>query len=136
MFPALRDIKRKARRDLHEAMRIPVVYLRTRTSKPIIIHVRLHNNFEQVGSLAGGRVFPAQMENLNPQVIFDLNEIPEPEDGATLSFDRGEAYVVDHTLQPDGSYMHAYVTRLLADRTVGLPILDDDGRKIVYPGEA
>jgi hypothetical protein len=131
----LRKIKRFARRDLHAQMQVPAVYLATRSAQPVIVHVRLHNKFDRAGDVKGARMYPGEIENISPKIIFDLSEIT-PVTGAVVSFEPGEAYNVDHLLPNDDTYQTASVTRLLeGPRSAGLPVPSEDGQSVILAGD-
>ncbi len=132
-----RDIKRAARRDLHQAAQIPAYYYRTATvTTPLLIHVRLHSAFGRIGNVAGARIYPAEMEDDTPKVRFDLTEVPvdsegalqsgpiAPERGAIVSFEAGEAYRIDHMLPVDDQFQTGEVTRLTAAEAADLLVPD------------
>lgn len=117
-------------------MAIPVVYLRTLSAAPVLLRVRLHNRWDRMGDVKGSRLYPAEMENLAPRAVFDLDAIPTAQitKGAILSFEQGEAYTIDHTLPPDDRFQHVQIAPMINGAANGLPYPSEDGDQIVYPG--
>lgn len=132
MLTPIRTVKRQARRDLHSIMQIPAVYLASRAATATLVHVRLHNIFNQIGDVKGARLYPADVENISPKIIFDLLE-QKPAVGALVCMADGEVYSIDHTVPADDQFQTAYVTQLFSDRAANLPYPSDDGLSIVTP---
>jgi hypothetical protein len=99
-------------------MQIPAFYLRTADTAPVLVHVRLHKHFGQVGDIKGARIYPADMENENPRIVFDLVEIALISRNAIVSFSATEAYQVDHLIPPDDEFQTAFVMPILASSLI------------------
>jgi hypothetical protein len=121
---AFRDIKRTARRDLHRLAQVPAYYLLSADAEPTLCHVRLHLTFGTVGDIKGARMYPAEMVNDSPKIVFNLVEFPRPSKGGIISIEAGEAYQIDHMSPVDDEFQTADVKRLTAALCVGLPVPD------------
>ena len=124
---SLRTLKRRARRDLHNAMLVPALYLLGdepwMTQK--LIHVRLHSKFDAVGDLQGTNFNYATRQEVTPKIRFDLTEI-DPVNGAIISIEAGEAYRVDNVQPPDDQFVTAEAIRLSEKQATGLPVPEID----------
>jgi hypothetical protein len=123
-----RELRRQARRDLHEELEVPSFYLRTLTSDPstaTLAHVRLWAAFGgKIGDVRGSRIYPAEYQNEVDKIRFDMCEITRLENGGIVSITAGEAYRIDNILAPDDEFQTAEVTRLAACDAAGLPVPD------------
>ena len=126
---SFRDIKRQARRSLHEAMRVPAFYIERTDAEPVLIHVRVHTKFEEVGEISERDVGNAARHERVPSLIFMIDELQEKGIGwrkmprtAIISVEPNEAYRIDNTLPPDDITITAHVTILPLHETVGLPV--------------
>jgi hypothetical protein len=120
-----RDQKRRARRDLHETLQVPVLYLRSLASDhatAVPLTVRLWQAWGQIGDVKGSRIYPGEMQNEKDRIRFNMNEISRIETGAIVSVEPGEAYRVDNTLPLDDEFQTAEVTRLSAADAQDLPV--------------
>lgn len=100
---SFRDLKKKARADLHERMKVPAFYYATGNiaQAPVLIHVRVHTklNREQ-GDLKGTSFSYAEVEEHIPALLFWLDEC-KPKAKAVVMISADEGYRVDHLRQPD-----------------------------------
>lgn len=105
-------------------MQITALYIRASGVQPVTVHVRLHNHWGQVGDIRGSRTYPAEAENLNPKMIFDLSEITTAAlvPGGIVSVEAGEAYKVDHVMPADDEFQTVAVVKLPASQAAGLPL--------------
>lgn len=131
----LRDIKRQARRDLHEHMLVPALYLVPAAApgtyeEPVNVTVRLHIKFDALGDMKGTNFHYAERQEVTPKIIFMRDQIDKPARHAVISVELGEAYRVDNILPPDDITVAAEVLRLSAAEAAGLP-LPDEGSHIV-----
>jgi hypothetical protein len=124
-----RDIKRRARRDLHEAMKVPVLYLESRDATPIPTYARIHTKFEEVGEVSERDVGNAARHERIPSLIFMIEELQAAGIGwrkmprtAIISVEPNEAYQIDNTMPPDDITITAHVTVLPLHKTVDLPV--------------
>ena len=106
---AFRDIKNKARRHLHDHMKVPAVYYRTSTATPVLIHVRTHSIREKVGDQSGTSLAFAERHEVVTSVVFDRSEIDDPKRNALVIISKEEGYIVDNLLHPDGITVTAEV---------------------------
>lgn len=121
---SLRAIKAQARRDLHEAMRVPALYLPEWPGDPadaIPCHVRVHTRFEALGDMVGTSLGYAETRETTPKLIFWREEV-EPVGGSVVSVEIGEAYRVSTVDPKDGLTITAFVAPLSAAESVGLPV--------------
>lgn len=123
---ALREIKARARADLHEAMRVGALYYGANSEDPVPCFVRVHSKFAALGDVKGTSFSYAETREEVPQLIFWHSEV-DPEPQGVVSIGPDEAYRVGTSDPPYGDTTTAYVTRLtLAEITrLGLS----------YPGE-
>lgn len=123
---SIREIGRKARRDLHRAMRVPALFIQSTGAEPVLVHVRLHTKFDPLKVSSGGPSGLAVMQDIQPKIIFERAELA----GLSLSLRRNaivtvepdEGYRVDNTLVPDDIMVAAVVTPLSAAEMSGLPV--------------
>ena len=111
----LRDIKRRARGDLHREMSVPSLYFVTPSATPVSCDVRvwLKSENQTSGDLQGFQ--GAERADPEDRVRFNLADFPpsrQPRRGAVVSVEPGEAYRVDHLYPVDGTFQTARVTRL------------------------
>lgn len=120
---SFRDIKRDARRVVHENMRVPALYIADPTKPHLTVPcmVRVHTRFGALGGMAGTNFHAAERHEALPQIIFWRDELPTPVRGALVSVEPGEAYRVDHVMPPDDQTITATVVILKASDTTALP---------------
>ncbi len=116
-------MKRRARRDLHNALQVPALYLLGDGPwpSPTLIHIRLHTKFVDLGDLQGTHFHYATRQEVTPTIVFQRSEI-EPQSGAIISIEPGEAYRVDNVKPPDDEFVVAEVIRLSERQAAGLPV--------------
>ncbi len=119
---SFRDIKRKARRDLHERMRVAALYIESPDAEPRPVTVRIHTKFDTLGDQKGTNFNSAEREDVIPRILFWREEVPSPKRLAIVSVASGEAYSVDAVLPPDDLTISAHVVQLHASEMVGLPL--------------
>lgn len=119
---SFRDIKRKARRDLHRELQVPALYIADIGGPAVLVHVRPHTKFNALGDLQGTNFNYAEREEPQPRIIFMRDEVMAPKRGAIISVEPGEAYRVDHTQPADDISITAYVIQLTEKEAVGLPV--------------
>jgi len=116
-----RDIVNKARRDLHEHMKVPALYLANASAAPLPVDVRDHTKFVITGQEAGNSA-SAEMSDSTPRILFFIDQLANARHGAIFSFAPGEAYRVERTTPPNGITRFAEVTQLSAAEAAGLPV--------------
>lgn len=117
---SFRDIKKSARRQLHEKMKVPALYIAP-DEDPLAVHVRPHSRWLALGEVAGTSFDYAEKQEIVPQIVFDRLEVNQPVRNAIVSVSSEEAYAVDHALPPDGEWVIAKCRILTAAQRVGLP---------------
>lgn len=112
----IRDIKRKARRDLHKAMSVPSLYV-WKANEPKLLHVRDHTKFD-VNRIEGARgtgQLVGQQEAV-PSIVFMRDEIAAQAvtllKGGVISIERGEAYRLDNAEPPDDITVRWFVSQI------------------------
>lgn len=129
---AFRDIKRRARRALHDTLKVPALYFRDDEDgnildTPTLVHVRVHTKWEKAGDMAGTNLSYAEVQEINPRIIFMVDQVAAPARNAIVSIAVGEAYRLDNVLPPDDITVTAEATRMPVSQTIGLPVPPDSG---------
>ena len=123
---SIRDIRNKARGDLHQRMRIPAFYIYPADAEPELIHVRVHTKFDPMEAFAGGPSGLATMQDMQPKIIFERAELAltglELKRTGYITIEAGEGYSLDNAMPPDGITVAWNASRLSASELVGLPI--------------
>jgi hypothetical protein len=119
----LRDIKRRARGDLHREMSVPALYIPAPNATPVPCTVRVWRKREdpETGNLPLLQG-TAQMVVSEDRLRFDLAEVARPRDGSIVSVEAGEAYRVEFRYPADLGYQTARVVPLSAAEATGLPV--------------
>lgn len=107
------DIKRPARRALHDTFKVPALYLAAPTGTPVSVGVRVHTKFAPQGSLNGAGPGWAERQDTQPKLIFQRSEM-QPAQGAFVSVALGEAYQISSVLPPDDEFVPAAVVIMTA----------------------
>lgn len=124
----LRDIKRKARRDLHREMGVSALYIAAPGDAGVPISVRVHTKFDALGLKDAENGLAVRRES-KPKLIFMRDELAEK--GITLkrlavvSVEPGEAYRLDNADAPDDITITFFVTVLTANEAAGLPVPEE-----------
>ncbi len=118
---SIRDLQRKARRELHDAMSVPALYL-VEGEVPVPCTVRVHYRFDTAGDMAGTNLSYAEIQEIDPKIVFLREQVYLPARDAIVSIEPGEAWRVDNVQQPDDITIKAIVTRLTSDEAAGLPV--------------
>lgn len=103
-----REIKRRARRQLHNRLADTVLYLTSKNDlSPTGLKVRLHIKFAEVGELLRGGF--AERQEQTPQAVFmEFNPV---NDAFIVTKDMG-TWRVDNTMPPDDITVTAEIARL------------------------
>lgn len=128
---SIRDIKRKARRHLHKALRVPVLYYApVEDSVPVLLHVRLHTKWDATtmdSTQAIGTLVSRQ--SIMPKILFMLDELDTQEvrlrKKGIVSVEAGEAYRLDNDEPVDDISVSWIVSALRKEETVGLSVPSD-----------
>lgn len=114
----IRDIRRKARRDLHNALRVPALYVPL-VGDPVLLHVRDHTRFRVnaiEGAVRSGNGQMADRQEMAPSIIFMRAEIQSLGINLTrngiISIEREEAYRLDNAEAPDDITVKWFVTAI------------------------
>lgn len=125
---SIRDIKRAARRDLHEALKVPAIYLPpVDDPDPYPVHIRIHSKWDATTmdsqTLQGTMV---SRQSIFPKILFMRDELDAQgiilRRGGIVSVEAGEAYKLDNSEPPDDISISYFVTQLDPDATVNLPV--------------
>ena len=119
-----RNIKRNARRVVHDKMCVPALYLHAPGAIPFLLTIRGPHNKRplSVGEL-GNQDGWAEREDAQPRLLFWRSELPEGfRQGATISVEPGEAYLLGPFLKPDDVVQAVEVVPLDAADAAGLPV--------------
>jgi len=99
-----RDIKRQARLLVHDTMKLPAVYVSSR-SDPLapfrLVHMRLTSKNAAIGGLKGTSFHTVEREEVLPSAIVLVSEVPSPVRNEVLSLTLGEAYQIDYVEPKD-----------------------------------
>lgn len=107
-----REIKAKARGDLHARMKVPALYYAPGSTTGVACSVRIHTKLnKQQGDLAGTNFSYAEQEEHIPAVLFWIDEV-DPTNKAVVMIASDEGYRVSVVRQPDGPTILAEVARL------------------------
>lgn len=101
---SLRAIKARARRDLHDAMRVPAFYYPggDEGAEPVLCHVRVHTKFDaQLGDLKGTNFSYAETEAQIQKLLFWIDEL-DPDNQGVVVISAIEGYRINHTHPRDG----------------------------------
>lgn len=126
---SFRDHKRRARRQLHQRMNVPALFLMAPDTLPedaIPVTIRLHTKWDALGDQKGTSLNSAEMESLVPKAILMLDQLPfgvrDLPRTAILSVEIGEAYRIDHAEEPDDISVTVHIVRLSAEKAQDLPV--------------
>lgn len=122
---SLREIRERARRDLHTAMRVPASLYEPGAAEPRLIHVRVHTDYAEQGDLAGTNLNYAEREEVTPRLVFDRSEVPMPQRGSYVVLMADEGYRVGQAEPPDGITIKADVARMTAAELAGKTLPGD-----------
>lgn len=112
-MPSLRDIRRKARRDVHEQSHVPAVYLLA-PNDPIGVTVRLHRKMSTGDVGEGGGPGWATQLDVEPRMVFKRDEVSSPQWGAMVMYSQDEGYFVEASHPPDDEFVSASVKQMSA----------------------
>jgi hypothetical protein len=110
----MRDIKTRARGDLHQRMSVPANYYAVRGAEALPVTVRIHTKFDRLGELKG--IPAAERSDVQPKAIFLRSEVAPVRNAffvvdATESFSgQREGYRLGVIEEPDGITQTANLT--------------------------
>ncbi len=118
-----REAKRQMRRDVHETMLVPAIYVARLGSTPLAVTVRPHTQFgtSEAEGMDGGY---ANMLDVTPRIRFDRREIDVPTQNAYVAIGPDEIYRVDAARPPDDTFIYANVTQISVAEARALPFAD------------
>lgn len=105
------EIKRPARRALHDKFKVRALYFATPAGTPVPVGVRVHTKFKALGNLDGGGAGWAEMQDTTPRLIFQRSEM-QPAQGALISVEPGELYQVGNVRPADDEFVTADVAEM------------------------
>ena len=111
-----REVKRRARMQLHARMSEPALYLTAPTATPKSCTVRLHLKFDELGELLRGGF--ADRQEYNPRIIFLGEQVKPARNAIVVTADMG-AWRIDNDLPPDDITITAEVVRLTRSQIAG-----------------
>ena len=115
----LRDIKNKARLDLHEEMKVPAFYFPPGSFVAAPCFVRVHSMFRALGDIQSNQVGLAEREEMVPRLVFLASEIV-PARAGIITISATEGYRIDVVQPPDGLTITAFVVPLTVTQLAGL----------------
>lgn len=132
---SFRDIKRKMRRDVHNTMKLPAIYIEPKTGNTGLLHVRTHYGFIAnaiEGAVRAGSGSMIDRRDEDARLIFMLDEIAESglrlAKNGIVSVYRGEAYRLEYSDPTDDITVKWFVTRITdTSELEDLPIPTEDG---------
>jgi len=113
---SFREVKRRARGQLHTHLAEPALYLAGATAEPVGVTVRLHFSFSESGELLRGGF--SNRQEVTPRVIFLGAQVQPAHGGILVTRDLG-AWFVDNDLPPDDITVTAEVSRLSSNQVTG-----------------
>ncbi len=119
---SIRDIKRKARGDLHQRAKVAALYIESESAEPVPVTVRVFSRFQALGDLPGTAQHFAEREDILPRVIFMRADLPSPRRNGIISIEAGEAYRLDSAMAADDLTVTWHVAKLDAEDADGLPV--------------
>lgn len=111
-----REIKRRARTQLHERMAEPALYLASPTATPVSVTVRLHLSFAAVGELLRGGF--AERQEYTPRIVFLNSQVQPKHKGIVITKDMG-AWDIDNAMPEDDITTDVEVTKMTNSEVTG-----------------
>lgn len=122
---SIRDLRNRARTDLHNAMKIPAAYIAPGAGgAPVPCGIRVHHRTKPFGDMTGFDYAPAERIEDVPEIVALVAEV-SPERGGVFSIAPLEAYAVETVMLPDGITVTCQVSRLNDANATGLPLPED-----------
>jgi len=123
-MPDFRTALRKARRNLHDHMKVPALYIAYTGADPVAVSVRDFTRINDTGDMGKSSDGYAVISNSAPRLIFFRDELENARVGAVFSVADGVAYRVERTSPPNDETRTVEVTPLSASEAQGLPLPD------------
>lgn len=118
----IRDIKRRARMDLHNRAKVPALYIAPEGGDPVPVTVRVFDKFQTLGDIKGTISQYAEFDDNVPRMIFMRADLPSPKRQGVFSIEVGEAYRLDSAMAADDITVTWHVVKLDAADAAGLPV--------------
>jgi len=121
-----REIKREARRDLHQELEVAALYIAPEVNAaPVLVTVRIHTNFAALGDQKGTNFNSAEMLGRQPQIIFLCEQGVVPKRNAIVYVAQFEAYKIGVVHPADDITIKADIVTILKSETIDLPVPED-----------
>lgn len=116
-----RDLQRRARTGLHDALSVPATYHSPDRLTTVECRVRVHDNVKAFGDMTGFDYDPAERMSSVPEIVMLAAEV-SPARGGVFSLAADEQYQVETVLPKDGLTVTAQVSRRSASRLAAEPL--------------
>jgi hypothetical protein len=125
---AFRDIKNRARRDLHKALQVAAYYYSQEALVPLPVNIRVHNKWLAKGDVAGTSFHFAEVREDAPALVFLYDEV-DPNHGAVVMVSPTEGYRVQ---VPDPRYLQTVTAKVtpLLDHELPDYLSPEDGKVV------
>lgn len=121
MSESIRDLRARARADLHGAFRVPAVYIAPDEAETVC-SIRVHHRLPMLGNRPAAETgYGAQRAEDVPQVVVLAAEV-SPVRGGVFSVAVGEAYEVLHVLPVEGITQTCQVGRMSETEATDLTV--------------
>lgn len=121
---SIRDIKARARRDLHNGMKVAASFYETSAATPRLISVRVHTKFnQQEGDLKGTNLNFAEKEAEKLKLLFFREEVSLPPRNGLVIISLTEGYRLGQADPPDGLSIKVHVTVMKPEEIAAMPNL-------------
>jgi hypothetical protein len=121
---SIRDIKARARRDLHNLAKVAASFYETSAAVPRLIHVRVHTKFnQQEGDLKGTNLNFAEKEAEKPKLLFFREQVNMPPRNGLVIISADEGYRIGQAEPADGLSIKAAVVQLKPEEIAAMPNL-------------
>jgi hypothetical protein len=119
----LREIKARAREDLHRQMRVLCNYRSPQGALTLGVHCRVHSKFEAKGDMQGTSFNYAESVEKTPRLVFWRDQIDEPTlvRGGVVVISADEAYRLD-TVEPPDLQTVTWLVTALPSAPSGVPV--------------
>lgn len=108
---SIRDLRKKARAALHQAMAVEAIYHDPDRTTQTACTIRVHHRKDAFGDMAGFDYAPAERQAVVPEIIALAEEV-SPARGGVFSLAADEAYTVEVPMPRDGLTITAQATRM------------------------
>lgn len=119
---SFREILRKGRRDLHDHMKVPALYIAYPGATPLAVDVRDFTRVSSTGDQGSRAKGYAEMADIQPRILFFRDQLEDARYGAIFSIAAGEAYRVERTDPSNDLTRIADVSPVPAAEAATLPV--------------